>query len=218
MRIENESERAGNKVKHVESRDVPAAGNQGACDWNRGGCVEDQDKCVNTSIEAHAEYYGNPAASREECPEYQTEKPAVIRNVPTQALGECVKNEYEPEPLPTGRELGMARRQESGSKGSPKNPQKTSGVIKNAQEQQFLNTILIIAVVAVVTVVLGTVVCQVWQMVVDMEKHQCITRISFAVVWAIFSFNFAVNPFIYCFRLKRYRKTFEMIYCRKNSS
>jgi hypothetical protein len=169
------------------------------------------------------EFNGDRPKCEEDRPQYSN-KPVVIQNVRCQAFDLRVNNENARETIQTGRgkkqndKFGkrVAERQECTSQRFLPNSQKTSGVKRNAQEQQFLNTILIIALLAVVTVVPAAIVCQVWQTIVNVEKLQLITRIAYAVSWAIFSFNFAVNPFIYCFRLKRYRKTFEMVYCCTN--
>ena len=86
--------------------------------------------------------------------------------------------------------------------------------VNNAREQNFLNTIIIIACIAVITVLLGTIGAQLHEMV---HKELPETwRIYKSVVYTLYCLNFAVNPFVYCLRLKQYRKTFQIVYgCRR---
>ena len=86
--------------------------------------------------------------------------------------------------------------------------------VNNAKEQSFLNTIIIIACIAVITVMLGTIGGQLHEMV-DKDSPEK-WRIYKSVVFTLYCLNFAVNPFIYYLRLKQYRKTFQMVYgCRR---
>ena len=87
---------------------------------------------------------------------------------------------------------------------------KDSTVINNANEQKFLNTVLIVACVAVVTIASGTVYAQMLQMV--QARNPKLHNILHPLSLALLSINFAVNPFIYYLRLKRYKKTFEIVY------
>ena len=180
---------------------------------NQDGCVQNQDSWVNCKMTG-AEYHIDLAGSQEECEEYQN------RRSTDHARRE--KTWYQ---IPVGRILkrkdssiqSAAKGEKTVSQENLNNSQsKFSKVIKNEQEQQFLNTILIIAVVAVITVIPAAITCQVWQMVVEIDENQRSSKIVFGVVWTTFSFNFAANPFIYCLRLKRYWKTFKIIYCCKN--
>ena len=86
--------------------------------------------------------------------------------------------------------------------------QKDCGLVNNAKEQKFLNTIIIIALIAVITVLPGTIYIQFWTISGNGQSYS----IPFILVVTIFSLNFAVNPLIYCLRLKRYRKTFKIVY------
>ncbi len=90
---------------------------------------------------------------------------------------------------------------------SPKNSQ----AINTAKEQKFLNTIIIIACIAVVTVAPATIYSQLYATAVA-ELNPEANMILDAVLLSIFSLNFAVNPFVYVLRLKRYRKTFKLVY------
>ena len=82
--------------------------------------------------------------------------------------------------------------------------------ISNVKEQRFLNTIFIIACIAVVTVLVGTVFAQLNHTV--LKEWPEMNRVLKSVSYAIYSFNFVFNPFVYCLRLKQYRKTFQMVY------
>ena len=75
--------------------------------------------------------------------------------------------------------------------------------IVNVKEQKFLNTIIIIAFVAVITIVPGTIVF--WY---RSHVHEFFTVLAKVII----CLNFAVNPFIYFWRLERYRKTFKMVF------
>ncbi|CAB3980910.1 5-hydroxytryptamine receptor 1A [Paramuricea clavata] len=98
-----------------------------------------------------------------------------------------------------------ARREDLSSNKTPKNSQ----IMSNTREQKFLNTIIIIACIAVVTVMPGVIYGYLGGWVIASADKN---RILPAVLVAIFCLNFAVNPFVYCLRLKRYRKTFKMVY------
>lgn len=82
--------------------------------------------------------------------------------------------------------------------------------VNNAKEQRFLDTIIIIACIAVVTVLVGTVFIQLNETIV--KERPKMSRILKSVCFTIYCFNFAVNPFVYCLRLKQYQKTFQMVY------
>ena len=82
--------------------------------------------------------------------------------------------------------------------------------VTNAKEQRFLNTIIIIALIAVVTVMSGTIYVQILPII--NKKSPNLNTILRPVLLSIYSLNFAVNPFVYCLRLKQYRKTFQMVY------
>jgi cation transport ATPase len=88
---------------------------------------------------------------------------------------------------------------------------KNSQAINNAKEQKFLNTIIIIACIAVVTVAPATIYTQFYATAVA-ELNPEANMILAAVLISILSLNFAVNPFVYVLRLKRYRKTFKLVY------
>ena len=88
--------------------------------------------------------------------------------------------------------------------------QKKLQSVNKAKEQRFLNTIIIIACIAVATVLVGTTYAQLSQTV--LKERSEMERILKLVCFAIFCLNFTINPFVYCLRLKQYHKTFQMIY------
>ncbi|XP_028412316.1 uncharacterized protein LOC114535136 [Dendronephthya gigantea] len=81
--------------------------------------------------------------------------------------------------------------------------------INNGNEQKFLNTIIIIAFVAVITVAPGTLFLQIWHEAARDSNNG--NGFLSVVIGFIYCLNFAVNPFIYCWRLGRYRKTFKIL-------
>ena len=84
----------------------------------------------------------------------------------------------------------------------------------NAKEQKFLNTIIIVACVAVVTVLVG-MIGGLFPKMFERGSPE-IFRISRAFILTLYCLNFSVNPFIYCLRLKQYRKTFQIVFnCKR---
>ena len=71
------------------------------------------------------------------------------------------------------------------------------------KEKKFLSTVIIIAFVAVITIVPETIV-----FLYRSHVHEFFTVLAKVII----CLNFAVNPFIYCWRLERYRKTFKMVF------
>ena len=200
---------------YVKRQDVPVE--------NQDVYAKNQSKCAGCD-DMHVECDDDRVGRQDERTENEN-KHAVCRNLHCQAP--CAKSESKLSQIQNGsvekQKNGFIQSESAGKseeitrcQGFPINSLKNSAVIKNAQEQKFLNTILIIALVVVITVFPATIICQVWLMLEKLQDNQRTTNIVFPVAWAIFSFNFAVNPFIYFFRLKRYRKTFKIIYCCKN--
>jgi cation transport ATPase len=140
-----------------------------------------------------AEKRNDRAQSQSECGE--------INNERAKNHNQGVQNKNER----AGSENERAQREDLSSNKRPKNSQ----VMNNTKEQKFLNTIIIIACIAVVTVMPGTIYGYLdgW-VIASQDKNRILT----AVLVVIFCLNFAVNPFVYCFRLKRYRKTFKLVY------
>ena len=83
--------------------------------------------------------------------------------------------------------------------------------IRNLQEKRFLNTIIIIASLAVGCVVPFAFVH------LCISKHK-MSEVLDAALLFIFYTNFAVNPVIYIIRLPNYRKTFYLLYCKRKTS
>ena len=83
--------------------------------------------------------------------------------------------------------------------------------IRQAREQKFLSTIVIIACIALVTLIPSVVQRQVYsesQVVTENPEERLIQ----SILMAIMCVNFAANPFIYYLRLEKYRKTFKILY------
>ena len=103
--------------------------------------------------------------------------------------------------------------------GSAHNPStkypKTVKVIKTANEQKYLNTIILITFIAIVTVYSSTIWFQVYEWHRTVRPGNLKTPILISVFTVIFCLNFAVNPFIYCWRLKNYRESLKKVYCCK---
>ena len=101
-------------------------------------------------------------------------------------------------------------RKEVSLQNSSSKTQKKLQSVNNAKEQKFLNTIIIIACIAVATVLVGTTYAQLSQNV--LKERSEMGRILRSVCFTILCLNFAVNPFVYYLRLKQYQKTFQMVY------
>jgi E3 ubiquitin-protein ligase DOA10 len=138
-----------------------------------------------------AEKLNDRAQSQSECGEIDNER---AKNHNQRAQN---KNER------AGSENESAQREDLSSNKRPKNFQ----VINNTKEQKFLNTIIIIACIAVVTVMPRSIYIQLRGTGVSLDTNSILV-----VGGAIFCLNFTANPFVYCLRLKRYRKTFKMVY------
>ncbi|CAB3980913.1 Hypothetical predicted protein [Paramuricea clavata] len=151
-----------------------------------------QNQYERAEIKNHrAEKLNDRAQSQSECGEIDNER-AKNQNQRAQNKNERVESQNE-----------RAQREDLSSK-YPQNSQ----VISNAKEQKFLNTIIIIASIAVVTSMPGAIYFQLRGTVTSLEGN----RILVVVGSAIYCLNFAANPFVYCLRLKRYKKTFKMVY------
>ena len=84
------------------------------------------------------------------------------------------------------------------------------------REKQFVRTILLVACIAVI----GTAPFIIVRYTLTMTTvHLTLTQnITWCFVVALFYFTFAINPLIYFVRLPRYRKTFYILYLRKQSN
>ena len=85
--------------------------------------------------------------------------------------------------------------------------------IRAANEERFLKTVIIVAVIAVVSLTPATVYGQVEQPGLDAEME---SNALYCVLMTLLTLNFAINPVIYFLRLKNYRKTLFIVFrCRK---
>ena len=88
------------------------------------------------------------------------------------------------------------------------------------KEQRFLTTIILIACIAFVCLVPTSAVYQVtlskeWWYDGFTGDGSTKFYVLMAISGAMYFLNFAVNPCIYILRLPNYRKTFQIVYCRK---
>jgi uncharacterized membrane protein len=85
--------------------------------------------------------------------------------------------------------------------------------IRAAKEERFLKTVIIVAVIAVVSLTPATVYGQVEQPGLDAKME---SNALYCVLMTLLTLNFAINPVIYFLRLKNYRKTLFIVFrCRK---
>lgn len=75
-------------------------------------------------------------------------------------------------------------------------------------QKKFLKTIIIVVLIQTLTLVPASV----YHLIDDISGDLTFSQI---VLSQIYSFNFAINPFLYIRRLKNYRETFRTIYCKK---
>ena len=91
-----------------------------------------------------------------------------------------------------------------------------SNQIRLRNENQFLSTIFIITIVLIFGVALGLILHCVKYNIFTMNKNDDVTYL-YDVADMLLLLNFFVNPFIYLWRLPKYRKTFQMLYCRRRN-
>ena len=72
------------------------------------------------------------------------------------------------------------------------------------KEKRFLNTIILVACIALVCIVPSLTVFQLYNLTNEVQK---------GIASGILFINFAVNPLIYIARFQNYRKTFHLLYC-----
>ncbi|CAB3980909.1 Uma2 family endonuclease [Paramuricea clavata] len=178
-RARNKNHRAQNQHERAEIENLPAE-SQSERDQSLDERAENQNH--------RAEKQNDHAQSPYERAEIENER-GKNHNQRAQNKDERVESQNE-----------RAQREDFSSNKTPKNSQ----VMSNTKEQKFLNTIIIIACIAVVTVVPGVI----YILLSGTEGNIMIL----VVISAIYCLNFAANPFIYCLRLKRYRKTFKIVY------
>ncbi|CAB3980911.1 Uma2 family endonuclease [Paramuricea clavata] len=183
LRAEKRNDRSQNDCERTEIENERAK-----CHSERAQGLDERAESRNH----RAEKLNDRAQRQSECGEIDNER-AKNHNQGAQNKNDRVESQNE-----------RAQREDLSNK-RPKNSQ----VINNTKEQKFLNTIIIIACITVATVMPRSFYGYLGGWVIPSPDK---TRILNAVLVAIFCLNFAVNPFVYCLRLKRYRKTFKMIY------
>jgi heme/copper-type cytochrome/quinol oxidase subunit 2 len=89
--------------------------------------------------------------------------------------------------------------------------------IRELRQRRFLNTIILVACITVI----GTVPCFVVRRVLMTKGIHYHGRIAIEILWCfvltLFYATFAINPLVYFLRLPNYRKTFYLLYWRRNS-
>ena len=81
-------------------------------------------------------------------------------------------------------------------------------------ENRFLSTMFIIFLGFLLGVI-PSMVCF-WFMV-SIERRNHVIMYTMNVSDMMLALNYAVNTFVYLWRLPKYRKTFQVLYCRKNT-
>ena len=85
--------------------------------------------------------------------------------------------------------------------------------IRILKEKKFLNTIIVIACVAFLSIVPSMVFFRIYYSLT--WRNDILTKTFINILRLIFYANFAVNPIIYVIRLPNYRKTFYLLYLRR---
>ncbi len=90
--------------------------------------------------------------------------------------------------------------------------------IRELRQRRFLNTIILVACIAVI----GTVPCSVSYRIFKTKGINSQRPIGIEILWCfvltLFYGTFAINPLVYFLRLPNYRKTFYSLYWRRNSA
>ena len=182
-RAQSQSDRAQSKNDRAQSQS------------NRARCQSDRAQSQSNRAQRQSDL----SQTQNDRAQIQNEY-ASIQDETAQSKNDCGKNEDDR----VERQYKCAPNQDKRAESSDKN----SRLVNNAKEQKFLNTIIIIALIALITVLPGQIYVNVWSISGKGQSYS----ISFIVVITIFCLNFAINPLIYCLRLKRYRKTFRIVY------
>ncbi len=197
-RAQNQNQRAQNHDEHAQNQNERAQ--------NHDERAQNQNERAQNHDE-RAQHHDERAQTLIECVQYENQKKRVQyqnQNGHTEN-----QNDIDNSTMDVSHISSMPERISSQSLSSKS--LKNSQAINNAKEQKFLNTIIIIVCIAVITVAPGTIYSQFWATAVA-ELNPETNRILAAVIFSTVSLNFAVNPFVYVLRLKRYRKTFKMVY------
>ena len=78
-----------------------------------------------------------------------------------------------------------------------------------ALQEQFLKTIIIVAFIQILTMV----PLSIFTLVHGWSKS--FSSVLKLVVYPMYVLNFAINPFLYIWRLRNYRQTFRLVFCTK---
>jgi hypothetical protein len=223
---QNQNERAQNQNERAQNHDEHAQ-NQNERAQNHAARAQNQNQRAQNHNE-HAQNQNERALNHDERAQNQNER-AQNQNERAQTLIERVQYENQKKRVQYQNQNGHTENQNDidnstmdvsyissmperiSSQSLSSKSLKNSQAINNAKEQKFLNTIIIIACIAVITVAPGTIYSQFWS-TADAELNPETNRILAAVIFSTVSLNFAVNPFVYVLRLKRYRKTFKLVY------
>jgi ABC-type Fe3+ transport system permease subunit len=77
-----------------------------------------------------------------------------------------------------------------------------------ALQEEFVKTIMIVAFIQIFTLVPTSVYALIYRSSEDFS-------VVYLIFFEMYLINFAINPFLYIWRLKNYRKTFRLVLCRK---
>jgi hypothetical protein len=88
---------------------------------------------------------------------------------------------------------------------------------RNIKEKRFLRTVILIACIAFVCIVPPTIFYRYAVFGKRFADAGMAARILMVIFYAVYFLNFAVNPLVYVLRLPNYRKTFYLLYCKKNA-
>ena len=84
------------------------------------------------------------------------------------------------------------------------------------KEKRFLNTIIFIALMTVATFIPGWILLYALKYrIFPWAWDNLACRVVLKIYLLFMGINFAINPLVYIFRFPNYRKTFQMLYCRK---
>jgi hypothetical protein len=87
-----------------------------------------------------------------------------------------------------------------------------------ASEERFLRTVIIIAVIAVVSLTPTTIYGQMHDNRHGIDDDNIWRNVVSCILMTLLCLNFSINPIIYFLRLKNYRKTFFLVFCRRHIS
>ncbi len=91
-----------------------------------------------------------------------------------------------------------------------------SAEVRLRNENRFLRTMFIIFLGFLLGIIPSTV-CFFVMDVVNMETRNHVIKHTFNISDMTLLLNYAVNTFVYLWRLPKYRKTFQVLYCRRNT-